>query len=122
MLSDETFVSRDEIIEKASVLGNVTRQDDAGTAGIYMIGDTGQSFGIIAPFSDPMCRSCTRIRLSARGALCTCLAEENGVSLIELLRSDCQDDAISELVRQAVLKKPDSHGGCVHAKMWKIGG
>ncbi|NOQ21263.1 MAG: GTP 3',8-cyclase MoaA [Candidatus Aegiribacteria sp.] len=121
-LSGDTFVSRDEIIEKASVLGEIIRQSDSGTAGIYSFGDTGQTFGIIAPFSDPMCSSCSRIRLSALGTLHSCLAEEVGVSLIELLRSDAGDEAVSEIVRGAVIRKPDSHGGCVHAKMWKIGG
>jgi cyclic pyranopterin phosphate synthase len=122
MLSDDTFVSRDEIIERASVLGKIVRQDDIGTAGIYTEEDTGLTFGIIAPFSDPMCSSCSRIRLSARGTLYTCLAAAEGVSLIELLRGDSCDETISKLVRETVMRKPDSHGGCVHAKMWRIGG
>ena len=122
MLSDEVFVSRDEIIESASVLGKIVRQNDIGTAGIYTPENTGLTFGIIAPFSDPMCSSCSRIRLSARGVLYTCLAEEKGVSLIELLRSDSGDEAISKLVRKTVMRKPDSHGGCVNKQKWKIGG
>ncbi len=121
-LSEDTFVSRAEIMEKASVLGEIVRQSDSGTAGIYSFGNTGQTFGIIAPFSDPMCCSCSRIRLSALGTLHTCLAEEEGVSLIELLRSDAGGEIISDIVRRTVISKPDSHGGCVHAKMWKIGG
>ncbi|MCK4806494.1 MAG: GTP 3',8-cyclase MoaA [Candidatus Aegiribacteria sp.] len=122
MLSDDTFVSRDEIIESASVLGEIVRQNDEGTAGIYSVKDTGQTFGIIAPFSDPMCSSCSRIRLSALGILYSCLAEEEGVSLIELLRSDSGDEIIIELVRETVMRKPDSHSGCVRVKMWRIGG
>lgn len=121
-LSDDIFVSRDEIIEKASVLGEIVRHSDEGTSGIYSCRDTGQTFGIIAPFSDPMCRSCSRIRLSALGTLYSCLAEEEGVSLLELLRSDSGDELISETVRRTVMRKPDSHGGCVYAKMWRIGG
>jgi len=121
-LSEDTFVSRDKIIEKASVLGEIVRQSNSGTAGIYSFGDSGHTFGIIAPFSDPMCSSCSRIRLSALGTLYSCLAEEEGVSIIELLRSDSSDETISEIVRSAVMRKPDSHGGCIHAKMWKIGG
>lgn len=121
-LSGDTFVSRDEIIERASVQGKIVRQLDEGTAGIYSITDTGQTFGIIAPFSDPMCSSCSRIRLSVLGTLHSCLAEEEGVSLIELLRSDRGDEMISDMVRRAVTEKPDSHGGCVRSKMWRIGG
>ena len=122
MLSDDTFVSRDEIIESASVLGEIIRHHDEGTAGIYSFKDTGQTFGIIAPFSDPMCSSCSRIRLSARGTLYTCLAEEKGVSLMELLRCGSDYETISELIRVTVTRKPDSHGGCVRTRMWRIGG
>lgn len=122
ILSGDVFVSRDEIIERASVLGKIVRKDDIGTAGIYTAEDTGLTFGIIAPFSDSMCSSCSRIRLSARGILYTCLAAAEGVSLIELLRGDSCDETISKLVRETVMRKPDSHGGCVHAKMWRIGG
>ena len=121
-LSEDTFVSRDEIIEKASVHGEIVRQNDDGTAGIYSFGDSGQTFGIIAPFSDLMCSSCSRIRLSVLGTLHSCLAKEEGIPLKELLRSDAGDEIISDTVRRAVINKPDSHGGCVQAKMWKIGG
>ncbi len=122
MLSAETFVSRDEIIKRASVLGEVIRHDDSGTAGIYTVGNAGLTFGIIAPFSDRMCDSCTRIRLSSRGSLHSCLAQQEGVPFIELLRNNSGDESITELVRKTIAGKPDSHGGCVHAKMWKIGG
>ncbi|RKZ09673.1 GTP 3',8-cyclase MoaA [Candidatus Fermentibacteria bacterium] len=121
-LPEDTFVSRDEIIERASARGEIVRQIDDGTAGIYSFGNNGQTFGIIAPFSDPMCNSCSRIRLSALGTLHSCLAKEEGISLKELLRNDAGDEIISDMVRRAVINKPDSHGGCVQAKMWKIGG
>ncbi|MEN8208631.1 MAG: GTP 3',8-cyclase MoaA [Candidatus Fermentibacteria bacterium] len=121
-LSEDTFVSRDEIIGKASVIGKIVRRDDSGTSGIYSYADTGQTFGIIAPFSDPMCSSCSRIRLSALGTLHSCLAEKEGVSLKEPLRNAAEEEVISEIVRRTVMRKPDSHGGCVQAKMWKIGG
>jgi GTP 3',8-cyclase len=122
MLPQETFISRDEIIERASVLGKIVKVRDEGTSGIYSITDRDLSFGIIAPFSDPMCRTCSRIRLSARGRLYSCLAEEKGVSLLELLRDGSGENEIARIVRETVLNKPDSHGGCVHAKMWMIGG
>ncbi len=122
ILSEDTFVSRDEIIERASVLGRIVKLSDEGTAGIYSAQGTGQTFGIIAPFSDPMCNSCSRIRLSALGTLYSCLAEGEGVPLMELLRSDAGDETISEMVIRSVINKPDSHGGCVRTKMWRIGG
>lgn len=122
-LDQSIFVSRDEIIEQASLSGAIHRQkDDGGTAGIYTVGDGADIFGIIAPFSDPMCKNCNRIRLSARGMLVPCLASAEEVSIREPVRSGADDESISMMVQQLVMDKPDSHGGCVTAEMWKIGG
>ncbi len=122
-LNQSIFVSRDEIIEHASLSGTVRRQeDDGGTAGIYTVGNGVYTFGIIAPFSDPMCKTCNRIRLSARGTLVPCLASAEEVSIREPVRNGADDESISRLVHQLVINKPDSHGGCVSAEMWKIGG
>lgn len=122
-LNQSIFVSRDEIIEHASLSGTIRRQkDDGGTAGIYTVGDCADTFGIIAPFSDPMCNNCNRIRLSARGMLVPCLASSEEVSIREPVRDGADDESISRLVRQLVINKPESHGGCVSAAMWKIGG
>ncbi len=122
-LNQDIFVSRDEIIEKASLSGTVRRQkDDGGTAGIYTVEGGAATFGIIAPFSDPMCKTCNRIRLSARGMIVPCLASAAEVSIREPVRNGADDENISRLVRQMVINKPDSHGGCVSAEMWKIGG
>lgn len=122
-LSQSIFVSRDEIIEHASLSGTIRRRkDDGGTAGIYTVGDGDDTFGIIAPFSDPMCKNCNRIRLSARGMLVPCLASSEEVSIREPVRNGADDESISRLVHQLVINKPDSHGGCVSAEMWKIGG
>ncbi len=122
-LNQDIFVSRDEIIERVSLSGTVRRQkDDGSTAGIYTVGDCADIFGIIAPFSDPMCKYCNRIRLSARGMLVPCLASAEEVSIREPLRTGADDEGISKLVQQMVFNKPESHGGCVSADMWKIGG
>lgn len=122
-LNQSIFVSRDEIIEHASHSGTIRRlKDDGGTSGIYTVGDGADTFGIIAPFSDPMCKNCNRIRLSARGTLVPCLASAEEVSIREPVRNGADDESISRLVQQMVINKPDSHGGCVSAEMWKIGG
>lgn len=123
ILTGDVFMSRDEILERASVLGKVECFDSSdSTSGYYSIDNRGILFGIVAPYSDQICGSCNRIRLSAEGVLYTCLASGNGTPLKQHLRLGSDETLIGGIVRKAVLEKPDSHGGCVHADMWKIGG
>lgn len=123
MLPDDCFVSRDEILEKASGLGTVQRAAGAGeTAGIYRIPERNIRFGVVAPHSDDMCASCRRVRLSASGDLFTCLSSSEGTPLRDMLRRGADDCAVAETVRSAVLEKPESHGGCFRTEMWKVGG
>lgn len=120
---EDVLVPRDEIIERAGVLGTVERlENGGGTAGLYMIRGTGIIFGIIAPLSDNMCRTCSRVRLSAEGTLYPCLSVDTGTSLRELLRNGSEEESIAEAARRTVFSKPVSHGGCFQTKMWKVGG
>lgn len=122
-LEEDCLVPRDAIVERASVLGEVVRlPDDPGTAGMYRIPDRGLEFGVIAPFSDPMCDFCRRLRLTAEGVLIPCLAIDNGPSIRDMMRSGVEDEEIMDAVREVVHGKPATHGGCVGVSMWKIGG
>lgn len=60
--------------------------------------------GFIASITEPFCRDCSRIRLSAEGKLYTCLFATTGYDLRNLLRDNHSDDAIrqhlSDLWRQ----------------------
>lgn len=117
------LVSRDGILERAGALGEVERlESDGGTAGRYLVRPAGIVFGIIAPLSDSMCRTCSRVRLSAEGTLYPCLSVDTGTPLRELLRSGSEEKTIGDAARRAVFQKPVSHGGCFQTKMWKVGG
>jgi cyclic pyranopterin phosphate synthase len=123
MLPDDCFVSRDEILEKASELGALEHEAGSGeTAGIYRIPERNIRFGVVAPHSDDMCASCRRVRLSASGNLFTCLSSSEGTPLRDMLRGGADEGTVSETVRSAVLGKPESHGGCFRTEMWKVGG
>jgi cyclic pyranopterin phosphate synthase len=50
--------------------------------------------GIIASVSQPFCGSCTRARLSADGALYTCLFASRGHDLRSMLRGGASDEAL----------------------------
>ncbi|TAM09227.1 MAG: GTP 3',8-cyclase MoaA [Nevskiaceae bacterium] len=56
--------------------------------------DGGGEIGIITSVTQPFCRNCTRARLSAEGALYTCLFATRGFDLRALVRSGTDDDAL----------------------------
>ena len=56
--------------------------------------------GLIASVTQPFCGDCTRIRLSARGQLFTCLFGSQGHDLQQLLRSGADDSEITSKVKE----------------------
>lgn len=69
------------------------------TALRYQYGDGRGELGIIASVTQPFCRGCNRIRLSARGELFTCLFAQKGHDLRQVLRQVGSGD---ELVEQFI--------------------
>ncbi len=124
MLPPDAFVSRDEILERASVLGPIVNLEEnrGSTASLHRVGKDGPVFGSIAPLSGHMCTYCSRVRLSATGFLQTCLHRESGISLREMMRNGIPVDVMKAGIRRAVRNKPASGGGCFSTEMWKIGG
>jgi cyclic pyranopterin phosphate synthase len=64
--------------------------------------------GIISPMTEHFCASCNRVRLSAGGALHTCLAYDDAVDLRELLRTQ-GPPAVVSAIRAAVSVKREGH-------------
>ncbi len=59
---------------------------------------TGQKFGVIASVTEPFCRSCDRVRLTADGQLLTCLYSRQGLDLRTPLRSALPPEEIQRLL------------------------
>ncbi|KXY28702.1 GTP 3',8-cyclase MoaA [Bacillus sp. FSL K6-0067] len=57
-----------------------------------------EEIGIISSVTDSFCSSCTRARISAEGKLYTCLFASKGNDLRELLRSEYNDEEITDIV------------------------
>ena len=68
----------------------------------------GALVGIISPMTEHFCDTCNRVRLSASGALHTCLAHDDALDLRALLRAD-GPDAVTAAIRRAVAGKRDGH-------------
>ncbi len=65
--------------------------------------------GIIASVTQPFCRGCTRARLSAEGALYTCLFAGVGTDLRGLLRSGVADERLDEEIRAIWSSRADRY-------------
>jgi cyclic pyranopterin phosphate synthase len=87
----------------------VTSADPSETARRYTFSDGIGEVGFINPVSEPFCRWCDRIRLTADGHLRTCLFAHTETDLRALLRSDAGDEEVARAVRIAVWHKELKH-------------
>lgn len=66
--------------------------------------------GIIASVTEPFCGDCTRTRLTADGAVRSCLFAQRETPLIGLLRDGASDEDIADAWRDAMWQKQAGHG------------
>ncbi len=79
----------------------------AGPARYWRLAD-GRAVGIISAMTEHFCDTCNRVRLSASGALHTCLAYDDAVDLRAVLREEGPDGVVAA-VQRAVAVKRDGH-------------
>ena len=83
--------------------------------------------GVISPMSDPhFCATCNRARLTARGGLRACLADDREVNLKEPLRAGLYGPALHPFIDEALNHKRPHHlmnaGAPPRAVMTSLGG
>jgi cyclic pyranopterin phosphate synthase len=66
--------------------------------------------GVIASVSQPFCGACDRTRLTADGAVRSCLFSREETDLRGALRAGAADEDLAELWRKAMWGKPAGHG------------
>lgn len=66
--------------------------------------------GFISSVTEPFCRSCNRLRITAEGQVRNCLFSTTEWDARNLLRSNADDSEIVELVRHCVHAKKPGHG------------
>jgi cyclic pyranopterin phosphate synthase len=100
----------------------------SSTAERWGFADGVGEIGFINPVSEPFCSSCDRIRITAEGALRTCLFANEETDLRTPLRTGASDLELETIIRNAVLNKRMKHEigepGFVHSdkSMSQIGG
>ena len=82
---------------------------DAGPSKNYINPSYKGKFGVIAPYSKDFCKSCNRLRITARGDLRLCLFGNTGISIRHLLQRDDQLEELKDLISKQLNFKKESH-------------
>jgi cyclic pyranopterin phosphate synthase len=70
------------------------------TAQLYLCRRTGARFGFIDSVTQPFCRDCNRLRLSADGRVFTCLFSRHGHDLRQPLRNGASDEELAQNISE----------------------
>jgi cyclic pyranopterin phosphate synthase len=87
----------------------VKTDDPSETARRYTFDDGVGEVGFINPVSEPFCRWCDRIRITAEGQLRTCLFAHTETDLRAVVRAGDDDKALAHAIRRAVWHKELKH-------------
>lgn len=85
------------------------RADGAGPALEFGHDGSMGTIGLIAPYSKDFCKTCNRLRVSAKGNLHLCLFGEGGFPLRPLLQSDDQCEELQDKILTLMNFKKSSH-------------
>ncbi len=108
----EAYMSSDEILEHVGRLGDLqpaTGPGGNGPARYFAFDGAPGAVGVISPLSHDYCERCNRVRLTADGRLRLCLFGDQEVDLRTPLRAGAGIEAITALLRSAMLIKPERH-------------
>jgi cyclic pyranopterin phosphate synthase len=123
-IGDLGFQGPEHVLPTAEILGLLARRfplapDERpgdvvrGPARYHVVTEgpwAGRKVGLISPMTDDgFCATCNRARLTARGGLRACLANDDEVSVLQAVRSGAPRDALVELITQAVQGKLVAH-------------
>ena len=82
---------------------------DAGPAKNYLNPKFKGKFGVIAPYSKDFCKSCNRLRITAKGDLRLCLFGNAGINIRHLMQKDNQIEELKDLILKQLNFKKESH-------------
>ena len=85
------------------------RKEGAGPAIEFEHPQSAGLIGLIAPYSKDFCKTCNRLRVSAKGALHLCLFGEGGVSLRDYLQEDNRQEELQEKIMGLMNFKRSAH-------------
>lgn len=121
--SENTFIGKEEILNKLLKFGKFKRYPSKSTAQIFLRED-GKGFGIIPSVSEPFCSDCNRLRITADGHLKPCLKSKNTLYVKPLLLSNAGKQYLLNEINKILLEKKLNPNAIFEndIKMFSIGG
>ena len=109
--SKDDVLTGDEIRTMIEAVYPLVRLDApaSSTAERWGFADGEGEIGFINPVSQPFCSSCDRIRITAEGALRTCLFAQTETDLRTPMRTGASDAELEAIIREALLGKRMKH-------------
>lgn len=98
------FIPNTIVLEKASLIN--LDAETGSPAKYYRLEDGQGRIGLINPISCSFCEDCNRIRITSDGKIKPCLHSNVEIDLMKALR---QGEAIEDILKGAILDKPESH-------------
>jgi len=130
--NSNAFVSNSEtektIVDRFGPLIPLSHGQNDGPAARFRFDGGKGEIGFINAISDPFCKDCNRLRLTANGVILPCLLSNTEVDIKDPLRRGCLDEEIIKVFLKAVDLKPQchplnlEHDKRVYRKMCSIGG
>ncbi len=108
----EMVVSAREIVDRLNArwpLVGVDRDHAGDVAARYRYVDGAGEVGVITSITQPFCGDCSRVRLSADGALYTCLFSPVGHNLKTPLRSGATDAELASTITEIWRRREDRY-------------
>jgi cyclic pyranopterin phosphate synthase len=96
-------------IEEQFPLRAISSFDPHAVARDYAIEGFAGRVGFITSMSDHFCDGCNRLRLTADGAIRSCLFQPDEIGLRDPLRNGADDPALERLIRSALDGKWQQH-------------
>lgn len=87
----------------------IEREISAGPAIEYSHPHYAGKVGLIMPYSPNFCKSCNRLRITARGKLHLCLFSENGLDIRSFLQDDKKSNDLAQYLQHKLTDKKVSH-------------
>ena len=118
-------------IHEVLPLEPISRNYAAETALRFRYQDGEGEIGVIASVTQPFCGACSRLRLSAKGELFTCLFANQGTDVRALLRDGSTDDELRDFLAAVWGRREDRYSEIRHeltepledkVEMYHIGG
>jgi GTP 3',8-cyclase len=108
----DAYVSSEEILARIGAIERlepVPGPSGNGPARYFAFAGAKGAVGVISPLSHDYCERCNRVRLTADGRLRLCLFGDYALDLRTPLRDGASTAELSELLRSAMLIKPERH-------------